>query len=97
MELLREAVRGIIEMNVGNRKNAIWYYLAREGVRPSKVAKVNGITRQAINLRFKRDLDGLSLASYKQIAKAVEKPVGVVIDEILGIEKRFNEAYEEAE
>lgn len=84
-------------MNVENRKNAIWYYLAREGVRPSKVARVNGITRQAINLRFRRDLDGLSLASYKQIAKAVEKPVGVVIDEILGIEKRFEEAYDEAE
>ena len=84
-------------MNMENRKNAIWYYLAREGVRPSKVAKVNGITRQAINLRFKRDLDGLSLASYKQIAKAVEKPVGVVIDEILGIEQRFEEVYEEAE
>ena len=90
-------MRGIIEMNMENRKNAIWYYLAREGVRPSKVAKVNGITRQAINLRFKRDLDGLSLASYKQIAKAVEKPVGVVIDEILGIEQRFEEVYEEAE
>lgn len=90
-------MRGIIEMNMENRKNAIWYYLVREGVRASKVAKVNGVTRQAINLRFKRDLDGLSLASYKQIAKAVEKPVGVVIDEILGIEKRFNEAYEEAE
>lgn len=84
-------------MDEGKRKNAIWYYLAREGVRPSKVAKVNGITRQAINLRFKRDLDGLSLASYKQIAKAVEKPVGVVIDEILGIEQRFKEAYEETE
>lgn len=84
-------------MDVVKRKNAIWYYLAREGVRPSKVAKVNGVTRQAINLRFRRDLDGLSLASYKQIARAVEKPVGVVIDEILGIEKRFNEAYEETE
>lgn len=84
-------------MNMENHKNAIWYYLAREDVRPSKVAKVNGVTRQAINLRFKRDLDGLSLASYKQIAKAVEKPVGVVIDEILGIEKRLNEAYDEAE
>lgn len=84
-------------MNVEKRKNAIWYYLAREGVRPSKVAKVNGITRQTINLKFKRDLDGLSLASYKQIAKAVEKPVGVVIDEIIGIEKRFKEAYEETE
>lgn len=84
-------------MNVEKRKNAIWYYLAREGVRPSKVAKVNGITRQAINLKFERDLDGLSLASYKQIAKAVEKPVGVVIDEILGIEKRFNEAYKKVE
>lgn len=94
---MREAVRGIIEMNVEKRKNAIWYYLAREGVRASKVAKVNGVTRQAINLKFKKDLDGLSLASYKQIAKAVEKPVGVVIDEILGIEKRFEEAYEEAE
>lgn len=90
-------MRGIIEMNMEKRKNAIWYYLAREGVRPSKVAKVNGVTRQAINLRFKRDLDGLSLASYKQIAKAVEKPVGVVIDEILGIEQRFNEAYKEVE
>lgn len=90
-------MRGIIEMNVEKRKNAIWYYLAREGVRPSKVAKVNGITRQTINLKFKRDLDGLSLASYKQIAKAVEKPVGVVIDEIIGIEKRFKEAYEETE
>ena len=90
-------MRGIIEMNMENRKNTIWYYLAREGVRPSKVAKVNGITRQAINLRFRRDLDGLSLASYKQIAKAVEKPVVVVIDEILGIEQRFNEAYDEAE
>ena len=90
-------MRGIIEMNMENRKNTICYYLAREGVRPSKVAKVNGITRQAINLRFRRDLDGLSLASYKQIAKAVEKPVGVVIDEILGIEQRFNEAYDEAE
>lgn len=90
-------MRGIIEINVENRKNAIWYYLAREGVRPSKVARVNGVTRQTINLKFKRDLDGLSLASYKQIAKAVEKPVGVVIDEILGIEKRFAEAYEEAE
>lgn len=84
-------------MNVENRKNAIWYYLAREGVKASKVARLNGITRQAINLRFKRDLDGLSLASYKQIARAVEKPVGVVIDEILGIEKRFEEAYDEAE
>ena len=84
-------------MNVVKRKNAIWYYLAREGVRPSKVAKVNGVTRQTINLRFRRDLNGLSLASYKQIAKAVEKPVGVVIDEILGIEKRFKEAYEETE
>lgn len=84
-------------MNVENRKNAIWYYLAREDVRPSRVAKVNGITRQAINLRFKRDLDGLSLASYKQIARAVGKPVGVVIDEILGIEQRFEEVYEEAE
>lgn len=90
-------MRGIIEMNVVKRKNAIWYYLAREGVRPSKVAKVNGVTRQTINLKFRRDLDGLSLASYKQIAKAVEKPVGVVIDEILGIEQRFNEAYEETE
>ena len=90
-------MRGIIEMNVVKRKNAIWYYLAREGVRPSKVAKVNGVTRQTINLKFKRDLDGLSLASYKQIAKAVEKPVGVVIDEIIGIEKRFKEAYDEAE
>ena len=90
-------MRGIIEMNVENHKNAIWYYLAREGVRASKVARVNGITRQAINLRFRRDLDGLSLASYKQIARAVEKPVGVVIDEILGIEKRFKEAYEETE
>ena len=90
-------MRGIIETNVENRKNAIWYYLAREGVRPSKVARLNGVTRQTINLKFKRDLDGLSLASYKQIAKAVEKPVGVVIDEILGIEKRFAEAYEEAE
>lgn len=90
-------MRGIIEMNVVKRKNAIWYYLAREGVRPSKVAKVNGVTRQTINLRFRRDLNGLSLASYKQIAKAVEKPVGVVIDEILGIEKRFKEAYEETE
>lgn len=90
-------MRGIIEMDVVKRKNAIWYYLAREGVRPSKVAKVNGVTRQTINLKFKRDLDGLSLASYKQIAKAVEKPVGVVIDEILGIEQRFNEAYDEAE
>ena len=86
-----------MEMNMENRKNAIWYYLAREGVRPSKVAKVNGVTRQAINLRFKRDLDGLSLASYKQVARAVEKPVGVVIDEILGIEQRFEEAYGEAE
>lgn len=84
-------------MNVVKRKNAIWYYLAREGVRPSKVAKLNGVTRQTINLKFKRDLDGLSLASYKQIAKAVEKPVGVVIDEILGIEKRFEEAYGEVE
>lgn len=90
-------MRGIIEMNVVKRKNAIWYYLAREGVRPSKVAKLNGVTRQTINLKFKRDLDGLSLASYKQIAKAVEKPVGVVIDEILGIEKRFEEAYGEVE
>lgn len=90
-------MRGIVEINMEKRKNAIWYYLAREGVRASKVAKVNGITRQAINLRFKRDLDGLSLASYKQIAKAVEKPVGVVIDEILGIEQRFVEAYEEVE
>lgn len=90
-------MRGIVEMNVENRKNAIWYYLAREGVRASKVAKVNGITRQAINLKFNRDLDGLSLSSYKQIARAVEKPVGVVIDEILGIEQRFKEAYEEAE
>lgn len=90
-------MRGIIEMNVKKRKNAIWYYLAREGVKASKVAKVNGVTRQAINFRFNRDLDGLSLASYKQIAKAVEKPVGVVIDEILGIEQRFNEAYDEAE
>ena len=90
-------MRGIIEMNVEKRKNAIWYYLAREGVRPSKVARLNGVTRQTINLKFKRDLDGLSLASYKQIAKAVEKPVGVVIDEILGIEKRFKEAYEETE
>lgn len=90
-------MRGIIEMSVVKRKNAIWYYLAREGVRPSKVAKVNGVTRQTINLKFKRDLDGLSLASYKQIAKAVEKPVGVVIDEIIGIEKRFKEAYDEAE
>lgn len=90
-------MRVIIEMNVEKRKNAIWYYLAREGVRASKVAKVNGITRQAINLKFERDLDKLSLASYKQIAKAVEKPVGVVIDEILGIEQRFEEAYEEAE
>lgn len=84
-------------MNMEKRKNAIWYYLAREGVRPSRVAKVNGVTRQAINLRFRRDLDGLSLASYKQIAKAVEKPVGVVIDEILGIEQRFEEAYKEVE
>lgn len=84
-------------MNVVKRKNAIWYYLAREGVRPSKVAKVNGTTRQAINSKFERDLDKLSLASYKQIAKAVEKPVGVVIDEILGIEQRFEEAYGEAE
>lgn len=90
-------MRGIIEMNVVKRKNAIWYYLAREGVRPSKVAKVNGVTRQTINLRFRRDMNGLSLASYKQIAKAVEKPVGVVIDEIIGIEKRFNEAYKEVE
>ena len=90
-------MRGIREMNVEKRKNAIWYYLAREGVRPSKVARLNGVTRQTINLKFKRDLDGLSLASYKQIAKAVEKPVGVVIDEILGIEKRFKEAYEETE
>ena len=56
-------MRGIIEMNVVKRKNAIWYYLAREGVRPSKVAKLNGVTRQTINLKFKRDLDGLSLAS----------------------------------
>lgn len=84
-------------MNVVKRKNAMWYYLAREGVRPSKVAKVNGITRQAINSKFERDLDSLSLASYKQVAKAVGKPVGVVIDEILGIEQRFEEAYEEAE
>lgn len=90
-------MRGIIEMDVVKRKNAIWYYLAREGVRASKVAKVNGITRQAINLKFERDLDKLSLSSYKQIAKAVEKPVGVVIDEILGIEQRFEEAYGEAE
>ena len=90
-------MRGIIETNVEKRKNAIWYYLAREGVRPSKVARLNGVTRQTINLKFKRDLDGLSLASYKQIAKAVEKPVGVVIDEILGIEKRFEEAYGEVE
>lgn len=88
-------MRGIIEMNVENRKNAIWYYLAREDVRPSRVARVNGITRQAINLRFRRDLDRLSLASYKQIAKAVEKPVGVVIDEIIGIEKRFNDVWPE--
>ena len=86
-----------MEMNMEKHKNAIWYYLAREDVRPSKVAKVNGVTRQAINLRFKRDLDGLSLASYKQIAKAVGKPVGVVIDEILGIEQRFEEAYKEVE
>ena len=84
-------------MNVVKHKNAIWYYLAREGVRPSKVAKVNGTTRQAINSKCERDLDKLSLASYKQIAKAVEKPVGVVIDEILGIEQRFEEAYGEAE
>lgn len=84
-------------MNEGKRKNAIWYYLAREGVRASKVAKVNSITRQAINLKFERDLDRLSLASYKQIAKAVEKPVGVVIDEILGIEQRLEEVYAEAE
>lgn len=84
-------------MNVEKRKNAIWYYLAREDVRASKVAKVNGITRQAVNSKFERDLDSLSLASYKQIAKAVEKPVGVVIDEILGIEQRFEEVYAEAE
>lgn len=90
-------MRGIVEMNVVKRKNAIWYYLACEGVRASKVAKVNGITRQAMNLKLKRDLDGLSLATYKQIARAVEKPVGVVIDEILGIEQRFEEVYEEAE
>lgn len=73
--------------------NAVYYYLAREGVKAAHVARVNGISRSSMTNKMTRDLDKMTLKSFLQIAKGVGKPVGVVIEEILGIDKRLREAY----
>lgn len=73
--------------------NAVYYYLAREGVKAAHVAHVNGIARSSMTNKMTRDLDKMTLKSFLQIAKGVGKPVGVVIEEILGIDKQLREAY----
>ena len=73
--------------------NAVYYYLAREGVKPAHVARVNGISRSSMTNKMTRDLDKMTLKSFLQIARGVGKPVGVVVEEILGIDKRLREAY----
>lgn len=76
------------------RPNAIYYYLANEGVAAAEVGRVNGISRQSVNRKLSTDLEAMTLKSYIQIAKAMEKPVGKVIDEILAIDKELKAAYE---
>ena len=73
--------------------NAVYYYLAREGVKAAHVARVNGISRSSMTNKMTRDLDKMTLKSFLQIAKGVGKPVGVVIEEILGIDRQLREAY----
>lgn len=73
--------------------NAVYYYLAREGVKAAHVARVNGISRSSMTNKMTRDLDKMTLKSFLQIARGVGKPVGVVIEEILGIDERLREAY----
>lgn len=73
--------------------NAVYYYLAREGVKAAHVARVNGISRSSMTNKMTRDLDKMTLKSFLQIARGVGKPVGVVVEEILGIDKRLREAY----
>ena len=73
--------------------NAVYYYLAREGVKAAHVARVNGISRSSMTNKMTRDLDKMTLKSFLQIARGVGKPVGVVIEEILGIDEQLREAY----
>lgn len=73
--------------------NAVYYYLAREGVKAAHVARVNGISRSSMTNKMTRDLDKMTMKSFLQIARGVEKPVGVVVEEILGIDKQLREAY----
>ena len=62
--------------------NAVYYYLAREGVKAAHVARVNGISRSSMTNKMTRDLDKMTIKSFLQIAKGVGKPVGVVIEEV---------------
>lgn len=73
--------------------NAIYYYLAREGVKAAHVAHVNGIARSSMTNKMTRDLQSMTLKSFIQIARGVNKPVGVVVEEVLGIDKQLREAY----
>lgn len=70
-----------------NNANGLYYLLQREGLRTSEVAKINGVSRQAIHDTMKRDLKNVPLATFQKFANALELTPGQVVDIALGIER----------
>lgn len=75
-------------------KNAIADYLSKHNIKPAEFARMNGVTRQTINEKLRRDRHTLTLATYDQVAKAVDKPTWQVLKEIERIEKNKKELEE---
>lgn len=67
--------------------NGLYYLLQREGLRTSEVAKINGVSRQAIHDSLKRDLKNIPLATFQKFARATSMTPGQVVDITLDIER----------
>lgn len=70
-----------------NDANGLYYFLQREGLRTSEVAKINGVSRQAIHDSLKRDLRNVPLATFQKFARATSMTPGQVVDIALDIER----------
>lgn len=76
------------------QKNALADYLSKHNIKPAEFARMTGVTRQTVNEKLRRDRHALTLATYDQIAKAVNKPTWQVLKEIEQIEKNKKELRE---